>query len=47
LFTIEASGNLSAWQPIATLLTVTNSTRLLDRMPTNAPQLFFRARQQD
>jgi hypothetical protein len=46
LFSIETSSNLSAWQPFTSLLTVTNTTRLLDRMPTNAPHLFFRARQQ-
>ena len=47
LFSIETSSNLATWQSFATLLAVSNSARLLDRMPTNAPHLFFRARQQE
>ena len=47
LFAIETSSNLTGWQPFTTLLTISNSTRLLDQMPTNAPHLFFRARQQE
>jgi hypothetical protein len=35
---------MTAWQPFATLLTVTNSVRLLDWMPANTRQLFFRAK---
>jgi hypothetical protein len=45
LFSIETSSNLSTWQSFASLVTVSNSVRLLDRMPTNAPMLFFRARE--
>jgi hypothetical protein len=45
LFSIETSSNLVAWQSFASLVTVSNSVRLLDRMPTNAPILFFRARE--
>lgn len=45
LFDIETSNNLPTWQPFATLLTVSNSVRLLDWMPTNESRLFFRARE--
>ena len=47
LFSIETSSNFATWQSFATLLTVGNSVRLLDSMPTNAPNLFFRARQEE
>jgi len=50
LFNIEASSDFTEWHPFGpfgTLLTATNLTHLLDLMPTNAPYLFFRARQQD
>lgn len=45
LFSIETSSNLATWQSFASLVTVSNSVRLLDRMPTNVPMLFFRARE--
>lgn len=45
LFSIETSTDLATWQSFASLVTVSNSVRLLDRMPTNAPMLFFRARE--
>ena len=45
LFSIETSSNLATWQSFASLVTVSNSVRLLDLMPTNAPMLFFRARE--
>lgn len=45
LFSIETSSNLTTWQSFASLVTVSNSGRLLDRMPTNVPMLFFRARE--
>lgn len=47
LFTIETSSNLATWQSFASLVTVSNSVRFLDQMPTNAPHLFFRVRQQE
>jgi len=47
LFTIETSSNFNVWQPLTTLLTISNATHLLDQMPTNAPHLFFRARKQE
>lgn len=47
LFNIEASSDFSVWQPFASLLTVTNTARLLELMPTSPPYLFFRARGQD
>ncbi len=47
LFNIEASSDFTEWHPFGTLLTATNLTYLLDLMPTNAPYLFFRARQQE
>jgi len=47
LFNIETSSDFNVWQPFATLLTATTTTHLLDVMPTNAPYLFFRARQQE
>ena len=46
LFNVEASSDFSTWQPFANLLTFTNTARLLDFIPTNAPYLFFRARQE-
>src|SRR5439155_22665783 len=47
LFVIETSSNFNLWQPLTTLLTISNATHLVDQMPTNAPHLFFRAHQQE
>jgi len=47
LFNIEASSDFTVWHSFGTLLTATNLTHLLDLMPTNAPYLFLRARQQE
>lgn len=44
-FAVEASSNLMTWESFSTLLTVTNPARLIDRMPTSAAMLFFRARE--
>ena len=46
VYAIEASANLDLWQAFTMLLTTTNTARIVDSMPTNAPHLFFRARQQ-
>jgi hypothetical protein len=47
LFVIETSTNFNVWQPLTTLLTISNATHFVDQMPTNAPSVFFRARQQE
>jgi len=47
LFNVETSSDFNLWQSFATLLTVANTARLFDLIPTNAPYLFFRARQQE
>jgi len=47
LFAIETSSNFNVWQPVTTLLTISNATHFLDQMPTNAPHLFFRAREEE
>jgi hypothetical protein len=47
LFTIETSSNFRTWQPFTRMLTISNASEFLDRMLTNAPYLFFRARQQE
>ncbi len=45
VFTLEASTNLVTWETFTTLISTTNSARLIDLMPTNPSMLFFRARE--